>query len=349
MGLYNPSSDKPEDDKINTTSTSPTSEVPVVRVSSSDSPDIGGKPGDLTDSVKNVISSANNLASTSISTVLNTLPEVSNGIRSAISQATDLTNGIGDESSPFESFFDDDSPFFNNGLTRLFTNQAPLQRVTEEGYAAYPTPSPKLYADCVNVKNGLSVWEARTGYWHCLFPKALLPADSKAISKEDLENDVDHKKFGLWFNNYSDLLGWQAVMQQRLKEKREQEWKKFREQEKAKWAFLNGEQSRKIEGDANSGLAVSNNDDIYGANNGAVLTVGEGKDKIAVSTFSRVSSHSLENGDIEKTTVVKRKFDDGSSEERKLKEVIDSEGNSRIVSQDVDAKPPKRNWFWNGK
>ncbi|GMG34029.1 unnamed protein product [Ambrosiozyma monospora] len=190
MGLYNSSSDKPEDDKNSTITT--TSEVPIVRVSSSDSPDIGGKSVDLSDSVKNVISSANNLASTSISTVLNTLPEVTNGIRSAISQATDIANG--DElSSSFQSLFDDDSPLFNNEFTRLFTNQAPLQRVSEEGYVAFPTPSPNLYADCVN-KQGLSAWEARTGYWRCLFPKALLPAGSEAMSKEDLENDSDHKK-----------------------------------------------------------------------------------------------------------------------------------------------------------
>ncbi|GMG40470.1 unnamed protein product [Ambrosiozyma monospora] len=135
-------------------------------------------------------------------------------------------------------------------------------------------------------------------------------------------------------------------MQQRLKEKREQEWKKFREQERAKWAFLNAEQARKIEGDSKNGMAVSNNDDIYGANNGTALNVDEVKDKIAVSTFSRVSSHSLENGDMEKTTVVKRKFDDGSTEERKLKEIIDREGNSRIVSQDVNSKPPGKGWFW---
>ncbi|KAF6010532.1 hypothetical protein HII12_002773 [Brettanomyces bruxellensis] len=314
MGLYDPSKDK---------------NLPVkaedIEKSSFEFP--------LSDPVRSLFSKTNDIASSSFNKML------------------DFSKNIfGSDDDSQYSVFDDSfshNPFFNTFRSLYGSASRP------NGFVTYPVPSVELYSKCKKM-DGLEAWDSR-GYWHCIFPRAKIPEevanDPEGYSKEDVEGDFDHKKYGIFFTNFNDLMDWQSKMREVMKSKREKEWSKYRTQEKSKWDFLNGDKpsdDNKVTGP----FETSDNTDVY---NVPSTEPGDKNFFRSTGTSSSTIVNTLENGDIEKTTSVKRYFGDGTSEEREYKEIIDGEtGKSKKVDQKVAKYPnhsslKKGGWFWSKK
>ncbi|QPG76656.1 hypothetical protein FOA43_004048 [Brettanomyces nanus] len=285
---------------------------------------------------------------------------VGDSMKSILSKTNDLTSAsfnkmmdasmrfFGSDADPY-SFFDDsigNSSIFNTFKNLYGSESRP------DGFVTYPVPSVELYSKCKN-KEGLAAWDSR-GYWHCIFPRAQVSEetlkDPNTMTKEDVEADFDHKKYGVFFENFNDLMDWRVKMREVVKQKTEKEWSQYREQEKAKWNFLN--QGMKDEASTESTAIDSSADDgVY--NFPTASTSGPTLSASGTSTSTVVNT--LDNGDIEKSTVVRRYFDNGTSEEREYKEIIDGKtGRSKIVDQNVSKYPnhsalKKGGWFWNKK
>ncbi|KAG0683610.1 hypothetical protein C6P40_005093 [Pichia californica] len=177
-------------------------------------------------------------------------------------------------------------------------------------------PPSEIYEECTKAE-GLSVWDEQ-GLWHCLFPRAKIPYDygtgetkafgigpeeaKQLISREDVENDVDHKK-GLFFKNLEDMLGWQAGMKRALAESRRQQWSSWEAKEKAKW------NSWKLGG--SSSEDNNNNDD---------------DEKTVVGRETETRMITLDNGDLQRTTTQRRVYADGTSRIWEKTEVVGPDG-----------------------
>ena len=287
----------------------------------------------LSDPMKSIFSKTNDIASSSFNKMLNF-----------------SRNIFGfDEDSPYLSFEDsiDHNPFFNTVRSLYGSVSRP------NGFVTYPIPSVDLYSKCKKM-DGLSAWDSR-GYWHCIFPRAKIPEEAannpEGYSKEDVEDDFDHKKYGVFFTNFNDLMDWQAKMWEMARTKREKEWSRYREQEKSKWDFLNGDKSSDDK-EFIASSRTSDKDDIYDVPS---TTIGDKDFFKSTGTSSSTMMNTLDNGDIEKTTKVKRYFGDGTAEEREYKEIIDGKtGKSKKVDQNVVKYPnhsslKKGGWFWSKK
>lgn len=71
------------------------------------------------------------------------------------------------------------------------------------------SPSELQYIKCLE-KNGTIAWDTK-GQFNCLFPQKYLAERNLQdlhLSKEQVENDKDHKKYGKFFYDYSKYLTW---------------------------------------------------------------------------------------------------------------------------------------------
>ncbi|VEU20084.1 DEKNAAC100550 [Brettanomyces naardenensis] len=320
MGVYDPSRDKDLSEKVDESQID------------SDSP----IPSSISDSVKSIVSKTNDLTSSSFNRMLDMSRQLFNS-----------------ENNPY-SLFDDsigNTPFFKTFKSLYGSESRP------DGYVTYPIPSVELYSNCKKM-NGLAAWDTH-GYWHCLFPRANIPeealSDPDTISREDVEADLDHKKYGVFFENFNDLMDWKVKMRDLMKEKKDKQWSQYREQEKAKWDFLNP--GEKKEREVENVRKDEPKDSIYDIHSSTSSSLPEtdGVYRYASGTSSSTEVNTLDNGDIEKTTCVRRYYDDGSSEEREYKEIIDAKtGKSKTVDQNITKFPNKSaarkgGWFWNKK
>ncbi|ODV86793.1 hypothetical protein CANARDRAFT_195969 [[Candida] arabinofermentans NRRL YB-2248] len=270
---------------------------------------------EIDDSLKNLITVTNDVTSSSVLNLMNwtqkfmehEFPDFK------ISQFLDILPSAINDSELF------------NGWRDRYKSQK-----NSYGYWAYPTPSDKLYKSCKE-KEGLSAWDSK-GYWRCLFPKALIPAEyaDSTLSKEDVQNDTNHEK-GLFFENYTDYLDFKVKMKEQLRIQREEEWNKFKEQQKSKWDFLASKNS-----DSTDNSTTSFND-VAG--------------KKVTGTSSSTSIRTLENGDVEKNTILQQYFEDGSSERKSVKEILKANGERKVLDENVANITPdgnnKSGWFWN--
>lgn len=324
MGVYDPSRDK---------------DLPVEAVEGSNG-NIDN-PRSLSDTMKSLFSKTNDITSSSF----NRMWDLSRG----------LFNIEPDDNLPSDDVevTIDNNPIFNT-LKNIYGSVS-----RPNGYVTYPVPSDDLYSKCKQM-DGLAAWDGH-GYWHCIFPRAKIPEEAKddpeSFSKEDVEDDWDHKKYGVFFKNFNDMMDWRAKMRDVIKTKQQQEWNKYKDQEKSKWDFLNG--GRQLDNEKQP-VTNSSSDDIYdvpGASTSHLDDKGGMNDILESSTgtMSSTVANTLENGDIEKTTKVRRYFNDGSSEEREYKEIIDAKtGKSKTVDQNVMKYPKsgllkKGGWFWSKK
>ena len=262
MGVYNPSEiksqsngDDASDVKINSVSTSP----------------IDG----LQDSLFRTISKTNDLAS------------------GAFDRLRDWHGGIG---SLLDVFQDETS----NAFGRLM----PYARISKEPneIISKGIPSPEIYDECSKAE-GLPLWDQH-GLWHCLFPKSKIPYDYRTgeknafgvgedvvkelLSREDIEADKDHK-YGIFFRNLEDLLGWQASMRRAMEQERQKRMEKF----------------------SGMGYYSSPPDQRWGS-----------------STSSEVTTEirTLDNGDVKKHTVEKITGSDGITRVKETTEILAPNG-----------------------
>lgn len=163
-------------------------------------------------------------------------------------------------------------------------------------------PPAEIYQECKAI-DGLSVWD-QYGWWHCLFPRSKIQNKAfgedlnNLLSREDIENDIDNK-YGLFFKNLDDMLGWQASMKKAIAEQKRQQWSGWEQREKAKWSFTTDNSN--------------DNDDL---DNG----------KVIVGRESQTSMTSLPNGDYERTTYQRKVYDDGTSRVWEKKEILGPDG-----------------------
>ncbi|KAG7787222.1 hypothetical protein KL910_003884 [Ogataea haglerorum] len=261
----------------------------------------------INDSFESLLSSANNLTSSSISNLLDwstkylgdSSQDLHDNLFNAVDQVVDML-----------PFFNE-SPFLSLG--RRFKNQE-----TPYGLWAYPIPSAKLYSRCQEM-NGLSVWDTN-GAWRCLFPRASIPDDfGSALAREDVENDSSHQK-GLFFQQYTDYLGFKIKMTELANKKRKEEWEKFKEEQKSKWDFYKDDKK------------FSDSPKFTG---------------FSTSTTIRT----LDDGDVEKVTVMKQFFNDGSSTIKETKEILNSAGERKTIDENCQKLPnqKKSGWFWDNE
>lgn len=173
-------------------------------------------------------------------------------------------------------------------------------------------PPSEIYQECKSI-DGLAVWD-QYGWWHCLFPrnkiqnKAFGEDLNNLLSKEDIENDVDNK-YGLFFKNLDDLLGWQTNMKKIMADQKRKKWLDWEQREKAKWSFLN-----------DNGYDTDDNADDKG--------------KVIVGRESQTSMTSLPNGDYERTIYQRRVYDDGTSRVWEKKEILGPDGSIKEEKKD---------------
>ena len=210
-----------------------------------------------------------------------------------------LTNGVGSILGAF------DDTITGSLLTPRISHK-PNEIVTKG------IPPPEVYDECKKAE-GLGVWD-QYGLWHCLFPRSSIPYDyhtgrrsddiiiddSSLVSREDIENDVDHK-YGTFFKNMEDMLGWQSSMKRAIQEQKRRQWADWEKKEKSKWGFLTG---------------FTNGDDSSEDD--------EGKTVVGRESETRVVT--LPNGDLERTTVMRRRYSDGTSKVREFSEIIGPDG-----------------------
>ncbi|XBW35766.1 hypothetical protein QEN19_001337 [Hanseniaspora menglaensis] len=70
-------------------------------------------------------------------------------------------------------------------------------------------PTELQYMKCLE-KDGDIVWDTE-GQFNCLFPESFLKAKNLQglhLSKEQVARDTEHKKYGLFFNDYTKYLTW---------------------------------------------------------------------------------------------------------------------------------------------
>lgn len=81
-------------------------------------------------------------------------------------------------------------------------------------------PTERQYMNCLE-HGGDIVWDTK-GQFNCLFPEAYLRArnlQNLQLSKEQVSNDKDHKKFGLFFTDYTKYLTWKYDMTKKNSQK----------------------------------------------------------------------------------------------------------------------------------
>ncbi|CAI8497617.1 unnamed protein product [Hanseniaspora opuntiae] len=92
------------------------------------------------------------------------------------------------------------------------------------------SPSELQYIKCLE-KNGTIAWDTK-GQFNCLFPQKYLAERNLQdlhLSKEQVENDKDHKKYGKFFYDYSKYLTWKFDNKQ--KEAKEGEYGKVQKEQ----------------------------------------------------------------------------------------------------------------------
>lgn len=235
-----------------------------------------------------------------------------------LSKTNDLTlNSLDALRSVFTRDLSADFGRFNDilgkvsGAVNLFTNDAiirlPNELVTET------VPPLEAFEECEKLK-GLGVWDQKA-LWHCLFPKSIIPYNYQGeevdnapvgnlLSREDVENDVNHET-GVWFSSMQDLLSWQSQMKKAIKAKNEQQWKHWKETESRKWSSLwdNDE---------------DNKDD---------------SSKRVVSRQMESRMRSVDSGDLERITIEKRTYADGSKSQWEKTEILDPNGEVKSVNE----------------
>ncbi|CCE64626.1 hypothetical protein TPHA_0I01200 [Tetrapisispora phaffii CBS 4417] len=116
----------------------------------------------------------------------------------------------------------------------VYNNQLIRQGVT--GLYSFTAPTTEQYSSCMET-NGLSVWDSN-GWWRCLFPRSTIERNiekknlqnsiygeqkNAILSKEDVLSDVDHKKYGIFFQEYTDLLNWKSQMNRIIKNRQQEQ------------------------------------------------------------------------------------------------------------------------------
>lgn len=250
---------------------------------------------------------------------------INNGLQKTLSLTNDLTlsalnklRGIG---SGWNSLLDSwdqindvQIPLLGPGILSPRVLHEPNQMVSRG------IPPPEIYEECTKA-DGLSVWDQQ-GLWHCLFPRSKIPYDygtgetrafgvgpeeaKQLLSREDVENDTDHKN-GLFFKNLEDMLGWQANMKRLIAEKRRKQWSDWENKEKEKWNFWKNRDN--------------GNDD----NSNNLYDSDDGKTVVGRETETRMVS--LDNGDLQRTTTQRRIYSDGTSRTWEKTEIVDENGN----------------------
>ncbi|KAH3663995.1 hypothetical protein OGAPHI_004709 [Ogataea philodendri] len=284
MGIFNPSDNKNTD---------------TVAVQQ-DRPFNSSPLDSLNDSLETLFSSANTLTSSSVSNLFDWYSKRWGEKGQEFQESV-----IGAADQLFDRL-----PVFQDQLYSHFGRRFRNER-TPYGLWAYPVPSPNMYEQCQEVE-GLSVWDS-TGYWRCLFPRARIPQEfASELSREDVEADTAHEK-GVFFQQYTDFLGFKAKMNKLAHEKRKQDWARFKEEQRAKWDFVNDKKDPD-----------------------AVTRTG---------TSSTTTIRTLEQGDVEKVTVLKEFFSDGTSSVKETKEVLNPAGERKQFTEET----PKSGWFWDSE
>lgn len=261
---------------------------------------------------------------TATTTNVNSRP-FSDPIYNALSKTNELTlNSIDALKNVFTRDFSSDYNRLNDifgklaGAANLLTTDSiirlPNELVTET------VPPLDAFEEC-NKLNGLGVWDQK-GLWHCLFPRAVIPyhyedgtiiddddafttVSGNLISKEDIENDFNHQN-GVWFSSLQDLLTWQSQMKKVIKAKNDQQWKNWKEKESKKW----------------SSLWDSDNSENDGADS-----------KRVVSRQMESRMRSIDSGDLERITIEKRTYNDGTKTQWEKTEILDPNGEVKSVNE----------------
>ncbi|GMM46401.1 hypothetical protein DAPK24_029760 [Pichia kluyveri] len=274
MGLFDSSSNSSSDKKINSVTVG--TDSPFDNDSDLDILGIGPVGSNITGTLLNTLSRTNDMA------------------LSALDMLRGLQNDVGDVLSPLTL-----------GISRV--NKYPNEIISTG------IPPPEIYEECKHA-DGLAVWDQRAN-WHCLFPKSKIPYDygtgennafgvnknDSGLSREDIENDVDHK-YGIYFKSLEELLGWQASMRRAVAEQNRRRWNKWQSNELSKWT---------------GGLNKFDNDDNSDENN-------DGKSVVGQSSETRVIT--LDNGDVETTTYRVKTYSDGTKKEWKNVSVVGPDG-----------------------
>ncbi|EDO15449.1 hypothetical protein Kpol_1027p24 [Vanderwaltozyma polyspora DSM 70294] len=101
------------------------------------------------------------------------------------------------------------------------------------GLYNYKTPTESQFEKCQEI-GGLSVWNTK-GWWRCLFPNAVVQKnldslnikdniEDNVLTREKVESDKDHQKYGLFFTDFSNYLQWRLHMNRLIKEKEQQKY-----------------------------------------------------------------------------------------------------------------------------
>lgn len=257
----------------------------------------------------------------------------------SVQRLFDLSRKMVGMGAPYTFFGDLEgttSPLFNSFKSWYGTQGRP------DGYVAYPVPATAAYADCKD-KAGLAAWDTR-GYWHCIFPSAQIPPSDigqpGVVTKEDVDADTDHSKYGLLFENFNDLMDWRVKMKDVIQQKEDEAIDEFNQAERGRWGF-SGTSSAPT-----TPAPTASNGDIYSIPSSKTQGMVQDKDKTYVQTSgssTQVQRTMLDNGDVEQITHVKHLYPDGTSDEKTTKQIIDGKTGE---TRDVDVPARKGGWFW---
>jgi hypothetical protein len=178
------------------------------------------------------------------------------------------------------------------------------------GLSAYPTPNTTEYRKCKQ-GDGVSVWDDK-GWWRCLFPTKARHSDEPTQS--DVESDFKHK-YGLFFKDFNSLMDWKLEVRRLVELKRQE---------------------------AISTKQVDNVNQIYDVYHKDSDLGGPS----VWRTSETVKVHTLDNGDIEEITEIKKTYEDGTKEHKKFRKIIPKDGEPIVEDlSNID----KSGWIWNKK
>jgi hypothetical protein len=223
-------------------------------------------------------------------------------------------NDIADRAtSSFNSLFSQDS--VNDVLSQLRSLDKWALGGSVAGLKAYPVPSVEKYEQCV-ANDGASVWD-ENGWWRCLFPDA--KARVGEVSREDVEADMGHKRHGLFFRDYNELLQWKSIVKQ------------------ARAASTIQEIYDDYANDGNLGEQQQHQHQQQ------QLPPQQG------FTSSTVVQHyrTLENGDAEEITET-RSYDKGKTHTEKVRKLYPKDGGEPVITH-LEPRSKLKEWIWNDK
>ena len=116
-----------------------------------------------------------------------------------------------------EEIFNDINGISNDIVSNIFEqvfglpshNPTRLNEILPVIVGPLKNPTELQYMKCLE-KDGDIVWDTK-GQFNCLFPETYLKErglQDLQLSKEQVAKDTNHKKFGIFFNDYSKYLTW---------------------------------------------------------------------------------------------------------------------------------------------